>query len=147
MPIKSYTKNISHLILTEPHKIGNITCTWQIVFLNMARTISLIPNTFLQCDLPKFPSTGWALYTLTLAFFSIFNIFLYSAAWNLSCGMWDSHSSTRDQTQAPCVGRTVLATGPPRKYQSSTLLVMDPHIPVIIGLSNVRPEPQFQNNN
>ena len=70
MLIKSYTKNISHLILTEPHEIGNnITLTWQAVFSKYGQNYnSHSQMLFYNVTLPKFPSTAWALYTLTLAF-------------------------------------------------------------------------------
>ena len=40
---------------------------------------------------------------------------LMSSALGLSCTMWDLSSLTGDQTQTPCTGSAVLATGPPGK--------------------------------
>ena len=53
-----------------------------------------------------------------------------------SCSMWGSTSLSRDRTQAPCIGSTVLATESPGKSQFSHVLIKSQQ--VVWGHTNIK---------
>ena len=72
-------------------------------------------DSFLKCLSLWDVGLSYVCIWLSLVLVAGWETFSSCSRWVFSWGMWGSSSLTRDSTWAPCIGSTVLATGPPAK--------------------------------